>query len=740
MRLTLFHRSLIVLGCILVAAPLVVVTAGRSLESMYNSPVMWIPPQSEQRRRFFEFVDDFRAADVILVSWQGCTVDDERLDRFAAALARADGGHSGVHSGTLFDRVLSGRSSLLALQSPPLELSRRQAMRRLRGSLIGPDDVSCAIAVLTPNGAVRRDTAIAMVRSVLQDELELSAQQTRVGGTPVIGKAIDDASVHSMLWLSLPSTAVIVLLCGLFLRSWRMILLVLGVGFFGEQLAISLVELTGHTMNAVFVVMSPLVFVLSASTGIHLCNYYRDEVDARGRSGAAERMLRIGWKPCLLSATTTAAGLLSLLVSEITAVRQFAMISAGCVLLTTLLMLLTLPGVLQRWPPATRVRSGWTVRWLSRLASVVAGRRTLVAVAGLSVMAAAALGLGRLRTTVQVFDLLTDDHPVIQDHRWLESQVLPLVPVETVARFDAASPLTLFDRLRLVRQLHASAASGPPARGATSALTFLPSLPTSNSVRASVQRTVIAERFSRDRVSLAELGYLRETPEAQSWRITTRVPAFEQVDASAYLSDLAAAHAAVLDRAAASRDDVSVTVTGVMPVIESAQQMLLQDLIGSFFTAMLVIAAVIIIALRSVPLGLLAMIPNVFPICVLFGLMGWMDRPLDIGVMMTASVALGIAVDDTVHFLLYWRRELAGDTRAAVAVARTITHCGNAITQTTVVCGLGLLVFAWSDFEPTRRFAWMMFLLLSAALVADLMLLPALLCGRHRKDSRLDQL
>ncbi|WP_167546946.1 efflux RND transporter permease subunit [Stieleria maiorica] len=736
MRLTLFHRSLIALACILVAAPLVVVGAGRSLESMYNSPVMWIPPESEERRQFFDFVNDFRTPDVILVSWQGCTVDDERLDRFAVTLARADGGHAGVHSEALFDRVLTGRSSLESLQSPPLELSRRQAIERLRGSLIGPGDVSCAIAVLTVKGAVRRDEAIAMIRSVLQDELGLSAQQSHIGGAPVIGKAIDDASVHSMLWLSLPSTAVIVLLCCLFLRSWRMILLVLGVGFFGEQLAISLVDLTGNTMNAVFVVMSPLVFVLSASTGIHLCNYYRDEVDARGRAGASERMLRIGWKPCLLSATTTAAGLLSLLVSEITAVRQFAMISAGCVLLTTLLMLLTLPGVLQRWPPGTRVRSGWTGNWLSRLASVVNRRRSLIAFVGLSLMTVAALGLGRLRTTVQVFDLLTADHPVIQDHRWLESQVVPLVPVETVVRFDAASPLTLFDRLRLVRQIHASAASQPPARGATSALTFLPSLPTSNSVRASMQRSVIAERFQRDRVSLAELGYLRETPETQSWRITTRVPAFEQVDASAYLSDLTAAHEAVIDRGLARRDDVSVTVTGVMPVIEGAQQMLLKDLIGSFFTAMLVIAAVIIIALRSIRLGLLAMIPNVFPIFVLFGGMGWMDRPLDIGVMMTASVALGIAVDDTVHFLLYWRRELSGDTAPAVAVARTMTHCGNAITQTTVVCGLGLLVFAWSDFEPTRRFAWMMFLLLSAALVADLVLLPALLCGRQAKTGK----
>ena len=95
--------------------------------------------------------------------------------------------------------------------------------------------------------------------------------------------------------------------------------------------------------------------------------------------------------------------------------------------------------------------------------------------------------------------------------------------------------------------------------------------------------------------------------------------------------------------------------------------------------------------------------------------------------MMTASVALGIAVDGTLHFLNWFRREINHGCSRQEAVSRSFRHCARAILQTTVICGLGLLVYAFCEFVPTRRFAFMMFALLMAACVGDLLLLPALL-------------
>jgi predicted RND superfamily exporter protein len=123
------------------------------------------------------------------------------------------------------------------------------------------------------------------------------------------------------------------------------------------------------------------------------------------------------------------------------------------------------------------------------------------------------------------------------------------------------------------------------------------------------------------------------------------------------------------------------------------------------------------------------MVSNVFPMILLFGALGWTRTPLDVGSVMTASIALGMAIDGTLHFLTFYRRGIdAGDTPPA-AVHAAFAHCAGAMTQSTVVCGLGILVFAFSSFAPTSRFAWMLALLMAAALAGDLVLLPAMLVG-----------
>jgi predicted RND superfamily exporter protein len=132
---------------------------------------------------------------------------------------------------------------------------------------------------------------------------------------------------------------------------------------------------------------------------------------------------------------------------------------------------------------------------------------------------------------------------------------------------------------------------------------------------------------------------------------------------------------------------------------------------------------------RGIAAGLVAMISNVFPMILLFGLLGWTRRPLDIGSVMTASIALGMAIDGTLHFLTFFRRGRDAGHTAVDAVRQAFGHCAGAMALSTLVCGLGLLVFAASSFAPTSRFAWMLAVLLAAALAGDLVLLPAMLVG-----------
>lgn len=197
--------------------------------------------------------------------------------------------------------------------------------------------------------------------------------------------------------------------------------------------------------------------------------------------------------------------------------------------------------------------------------------------------------------------------------------------------------------------------------------------------------------------------------------------------------------------------EMDVVYTGVVPVVYKAQRTLLVSLIESVAWAFVLIAIVMSCLLsparsflsglrpsnllRGIASGMVSMIPNVFPVVIIFGFIGWSDLILgkkilvDIGTMMTASVAMGVAVDDTIHFLTWFRDGLRRglDRREAIFVA--YKHVAPAMTQTTVIAGLGLSVFALSTFTPTQMFGTLMLALLGAALIGDLIFLPALLAS-----------
>jgi predicted RND superfamily exporter protein len=174
---------------------------------------------------------------------------------------------------------------------------------------------------------------------------------------------------------------------------------------------------------------------------------------------------------------------------------------------------------------------------------------------------------------------------------------------------------------------------------------------------------------------------------------------------------------------------VATVYTGVVPVVYKAQRTLLESLVKSIGWAFALIAVVMMLLLRSSRAGLISMIPNLFPVVIIFGLMGWSEIAIDIGSMMTASVAMGVAVDDTVHFLTWFRWGLNDGLDRKEAIKLAFKKVSRAMAQTTAIGGLGLAVFALSSFTPTQRFGYLMLSLLTAALVGDLIFLPALLAG-----------
>ena len=175
------------------------------------------------------------------------------------------------------------------------------------------------------------------------------------------------------------------------------------------------------------------------------------------------------------------------------------------------------------------------------------------------------------------------------------------------------------------------------------------------------------------------------------------------------------------------RPGTQIWVTGITVVAVDQLNRMIVDLASSLGLAVVVIVGVMMIALRSVRLGLVTVVPNVFPLAVTAAFLVWSGRRLELTSVVVFSVCLGIAVDDTIHFIMRYRRELVVDGDVGEALGRTLSAVGAALLTTTAVLVGGFAVVQLSEIPTMRLFSTLACLALLSALVGDLIFLPALL-------------
>jgi predicted RND superfamily exporter protein len=184
-----------------------------------------------------------------------------------------------------------------------------------------------------------------------------------------------------------------------------------------------------------------------------------------------------------------------------------------------------------------------------------------------------------------------------------------------------------------------------------------------------------------------------------------------------------------IDDVLREHDGVDHVVTGMVPLFLRTQQAIIESLITSFGLAFVVISATMVLLLRNFASGLLAMIPNVWPIVIVFGYVSLAGVPIDIGTMITASIAMGIAIDGTVHLLTWFQQGIREGHDREGAIACAMGHCGPALWQTSMAISLAMLMLIFTDLLLISRFGWIMAACVVAAMIADLVVTPALLAG-----------
>ncbi len=547
---------------------------------------------------------------------------------------------------------------------------------------------------------------------------------------------------------------------------------------------------TSGTLNIVLSVMPNLLLVLTASGAIHMANYWRHAALTEPRT-AIVQAFRVAWKPCVMASVTTAIGMAALGTSGLVPVRDFGLYSALGTCLSLLMILYGFPSILAVFGGLPKgFKELETGNW-RRFGTWVARHHVACNLLFLASFAAGAWGLRSFHTETKVIRYFPEHTRIVQDYNAIEESLAGVVTIDAVVYFNRAAQerMNILERIELVRAVERSMDGAPGVSGTLSLADFRPVSHPPGPNATQLQRITYGRKaqrteneiFGAQSESAGELvthvqqplefvrggkvtpaAWLRSrilgnpsatlsggrtlrfdtvdeapadesAPDAETedaagneiWRIRAQTEMMSRLNYGDVVRSLDERIDAVLN----DQEGVDHVVTGMVPLFLRTQQAVIESLITSFGLAFLVISATMIVLLRSVSSGMLAMIPNVWPIVVVFGGVSLAGVPIDIGTMITASIAMGIAIDGTVHLLTWFQEAIREGHSRAEAVSCAMGHCGPALWQTSVAISLAMLMLIFTELLLVSRFGWIMAAAVIAAMLADLVLTPALLAG-----------
>ncbi len=543
----------------------------------------------------------------------------------------------------------------------------------------------------------------------------------------------------------------------LFLVSLVVLLLILLVifrsplGAFAPMMVVALSALwsfatafaLGMPMTMISNVLPAFFICVGVADSVHLLSVYRDERAATGDNHQAiVAAVASTGVPIFYTSLTTAIGLLSFQLATVGAIGDMGLTGAIGVTAAFLLTITLLPIVLTfnrrnlfggTAPGADRVE-----RFLQWSVGLSAGprRRSVQTLVVAAVMAGAAVyGGSLLRVWHNPLSWMPQEEPIIVAVDKADAELGGAANIQLLMRAQGPRGVKDVGFLQgleaLERRIKAyeDPASGAHIVGAT--ISLLDPLRESNrALRGggqehyrvpATQPEVDAAFFAFENSALDQLKRLM-TINARTAQMTITV---KWLEATAYLP-----LATYLDDAIAELIPAGTAVvkpTGSVFTMLSTVGALIMDLLRSFGFAFLVITLVMVLLLKTLKLGLIAMVPNLLPIVFILGLMGFADIPIDMANLMIASIALGIAVDDTVHLLHHFRAHFAEHGDREAAIAHAVRHAGRAIVVTSVILATGFFVYLAATMVNLQRFGALIGLTVIFAVVLDLTLAPALL-------------
>ena len=579
---------------------------------------------------------------------------------------------------------------------------------------------------------------------LVQDVLKITEQFTgkhhlkmHYSGMPyirVINAENIKGEMYMFIALSLLITAIILYL---FFRSFRIVGFCVGIIGLSVIWAIGFMAILGIKITLLTAMLPPLLIVIGIPNCVYMVNKYHTEYVRHGNKiKALQRMIQKVGNASLLSNLTTAAGFATFIITSSRILVEFGLIAFISITCVFLICLILIPTVFSYLPvPDTKQTKHLYNPFINHIIEkiiywVINKRHTIYYITAILVLAGI-YGITQMKTTGYMVDDLKDTDPIRQDLAFFESNFDGLMPLEITIDFGKPNQVFKLSNLEKLDLLDKELSQDPDL---SKALSIVEAAKFAN--QAYYNGKAAYYKLPNNMTKNFIMKYVMESTGGMSDMAKSFVDStLREVRLSFRVKDIGT------KKMEAKEDSLYQTITRIFPedkhkisvtgssiIFFKGNQYLLRNLFSSLALAIILIAGFMAWMFKSKRMVFIALLPNVIPQIITAAIMGYIGIPIKASTILVFSVAFGISVDNTIHYLAKYRQELQATNwsiRSSVVLA--LQETGQSMIYTSIILFFGFSIFCLSSFGGTFALGLLTSITLFGAMLANLLLLPSLL-------------
>jgi predicted RND superfamily exporter protein len=586
---------------------------------------------------------------------------------------------------------------------------------------------------------------VAAVRAVLARHHSADLK-IDVAGSPVITHTLKRSMLRDMsLFLRLAVLTIGLCLLIMF-RRVSGILFPLIVVALALVSTLGLMAWLGTSVKTMTSILPSFLLAVGVGASVHLLAIFYHKLDEKGdRHEAIVHAMGHSGLAIVMTSVTTAAGLASFSTAEVAPIADLGTYSCLGILLTLVLTIVLLPALLAIFPikphKPRAAKAGRPVidRFLGAVAKFSTSHARSITVTSLVIIVLALVGAFRLEFSHDILSWFPSEEPIRVATQKIDDRLKGSISMEIVldtgrenGLYDPVLLQKMDDLAREIDQLEVGSLFVGRTSSVADILKEIHRALNENDpafYRIPDNAKLIPQEFllfensgSDDLEDFVDSGFSLA-------RFTIKVPWRDALEYGPFLEEIEKRFQETF------QDDAQISSTGMIVLFSRIISAAIHSMARSYAIALVLITVLMILLVGRLKMGLASMLPNLFPILVTMGLMYWLGFPLDMFTMLIASIAIGLAVDDTIHFMHNFRRCRDAGDDVVTCVHETLLGTGRAMLVTTVVLSLGFFIFMFSSMNHLFNFGLLTGIAVLLALAADFLLAPALMVLIHPKPA-----